>query len=103
MIAIDTNLLIYAHVSSTEQHPRARAQVADLALWSLAPGYEANLVPGMAEPWQVVAMKAAGIVAVVAGAAALAHRGYPVIGRAVLLVGSLVGLAGAASAVLVLA
>ena len=79
------------------------AQVADLALWSLAPAYEANLVPGMAEPWQVVVLKAAGIVAVVAGAAVLAHRGYAVIGRAVLLVGSAVGMVGAASAVLVLA
>jgi hypothetical protein len=46
-------------------------------------------------------VKGVGVALVVAGAAVLARRGYAVAGRAVLLVGAGVGLAGAVSAMVV--
>ncbi len=74
------------------------SQALDLALWSLRPEAESNAVPAALDPAGVVALKAAGIVAIVAGAAVLARRGMPVAGRAVLLVGTAIGLVGAWSA-----
>lgn len=78
------------------------AQLADLAAWSRAPSLEANLVPGLAEPAEVVALKFAGTAALLFGAWTLARRGMTVAGQAVLWVGTGVGMAGALSALVAL-
>lgn len=75
------------------------AQSADLALWSLQPSGESNILRLLPVP-AVPLVKTAGVVLVIAGAAVLARRGYPVAGRAVLLVGAVVGALGALSEVM---
>lgn len=61
-------------------------QGADLLTWAQAPYLEVNLVPAAASPFEVVALKAIGAMAVVAGAFVLAHKGLGVVGNAVLVV-----------------